>query len=166
MILRPFLYEPTSCASYLFGCPTHGRLAVVDPHEALVDEYLAAAGRVGRPIVAVLETHVQADHVSGMAALVEATGATAYLPAGADVSFPHHPLSDGERLDLGNSVVTALATPPRTPPSWWPTGAAAPRSRGSPSPATPCWWATSAGPTSTAAIRARWPGRSTPRWSG
>ena len=115
MILRPFLYEPTSCASYLFGCPTHGRLAVVDPHEALVDEYLAAAGRVGRPIVAVLETHVQADHVSGMAALVEATGATAYLPAGADVSFPHHPLSDGERLDLGNSVVTALATPGHAP---------------------------------------------------
>ena len=32
MILRPFLYEPTACASYLFGCPTHRRLAVVDPH--------------------------------------------------------------------------------------------------------------------------------------
>ena len=73
MILRPFLYEPTACASYLFGCPSGRRLAVVDPHVELVDEYLAAAERIGVPIVAVLETHVQADHLSGMAALVAAT---------------------------------------------------------------------------------------------
>jgi hypothetical protein len=25
MILRPFLYEPTACASYLFGCPANRR---------------------------------------------------------------------------------------------------------------------------------------------
>ena len=35
---------------------------------------------IGSPIVAVFETHVQADHVSGLPALVERTGATAYLP--------------------------------------------------------------------------------------
>ena len=115
MILRPFLYEPTACASYLFGCTSRGRLAVVDPHVELVDVYLAEAGRIGSPIAAVLETHVQADHVSGLSALVAATGATAYLPAGADVAFDHHPLDDGERVDLGNTVVTALATPGHAP---------------------------------------------------
>ena len=87
MILRPFLFEPTACASYLLGCPTHRRLAVVDPHVEMVDEYLAAAERIGIPIVAVLETHVQADHVSGMGALVAATGASAHLPAGAGVEL-------------------------------------------------------------------------------
>jgi hydroxyacylglutathione hydrolase len=115
MILRPFLYEPTACASYLFGCPTNRRLAVVDAHVELVREYLAAAERIGVPIVAVLETHVQADHVSGMAALVAATGASAHLPAGAGVDFPHQPLADGETVDLGNTVVTALATPGHAP---------------------------------------------------
>ena len=114
MILRPFLYEPTSCASYLFGCPTHGKLAVVDAHADLVDEYLAAAEGVG-PIVAVFETHVQADHVSGLPALVEATGATAYLPAGAGVEFPHTPLHDGHHVELGNTIVRALATPGHAP---------------------------------------------------
>jgi hypothetical protein len=34
MLLRPFLYDPTACASYLFGCGTHATLAVVDPHAA------------------------------------------------------------------------------------------------------------------------------------
>jgi hydroxyacylglutathione hydrolase len=115
MILRQFLYEETACASYLFGCLSHSRLAVVDPHVELVDAYLDGAERAGAPIVAAFETHVQADHVSGLPALVEATGATAYLPAGADVEFPHSALADGETLELGNTVVRALATPGHAP---------------------------------------------------
>ena len=115
MILRPFLYEETACASYLFGCLSHKRLAVVDAHEALVERYLAEAERVGAPIVAVFETHVQADHVSGLPALVEETGATAYLPAEAAVEFGHEELSDGDDVELGNTHVRALATPGHAP---------------------------------------------------
>ena len=37
MLLRPFLNDAGSCASYLFGCTTHAELAVVDPHADLVD---------------------------------------------------------------------------------------------------------------------------------
>ena len=53
MLLRPFLNDHTSCASYLFGCGTHAKLAVVDPHVDLVDDYLGAAAALGAPIVAV-----------------------------------------------------------------------------------------------------------------
>ena len=60
------------------------------------------------------ETHVQADHVSGLPALVEA-GATAYLPAGATVEFEHVTLGDGEVVELGNTIVRALATPGHAP---------------------------------------------------
>lgn len=115
MILRPFLFAETSCASYLFGCPTTGKLAVVDAHAELVDAYLEAAAAVGKPIVAVLETHVQADHVSGLPPMVEATGATAYLPAGSGVEFPHVELGDGDLLELGNTLVRALSVPGHAP---------------------------------------------------
>jgi glyoxylase-like metal-dependent hydrolase (beta-lactamase superfamily II) len=115
VILRPFLYEDTACASYVFGCLSGQKLAVVDPHETFVAGYLDAAERAGAPIVAVFETHVQADHVSGLPALVEATGATAYLPAGADVEFEHQQLGDGELVSLGNTRVRALATPGHAP---------------------------------------------------
>jgi glyoxylase-like metal-dependent hydrolase (beta-lactamase superfamily II) len=115
MILRPFLFPETACASYLFGCLTKSRLAVVDPHERLVEGYLEEAERAGAPIVAVFETHVQADHVSGLPALVAATGATAYLPEGAGVDFPHTPLTGGARVELGNTIVRALATPGHAP---------------------------------------------------
>jgi hydroxyacylglutathione hydrolase len=115
VILRPFLFAETACASYLFGCLSKGKLAVVDPHEALVDEYLSGAERAGAPIVAVFETHVQADHVSGLPALVEATGATPYLPAGTGVEFSHEELRDGEVVEIGNTHVHALATPGHAP---------------------------------------------------
>ena len=115
MLLRPFLKDETSCASYLFGCTTFGTLAVVDPHVDLVDRYVAAAEAVGQPIVAVFETHVQADHVSGLPGLVERTGATAYLPVGSGVEFGHMPLEDGAVIELGNTRVTAIATPGHAP---------------------------------------------------
>jgi glyoxylase-like metal-dependent hydrolase (beta-lactamase superfamily II) len=115
VILRPFLYEPTACASYLFGCTTEGKLAVVDPHAELVDEYVAAAGEIGSPIVAVFETHVQADHVSGLPGLVAETGASAYVPRDAGVEFEHHALADGAEVQLGNTLVRAIATPGHAP---------------------------------------------------
>jgi hydroxyacylglutathione hydrolase len=115
MLLRPFLYDTTACASYLFGCGTHSKLAVVDPHLDLVEDYLATATALGAPIVAAFETHVQADHVSGLPVLVERSGATAYLPAGAGVEFEHVALADGDTIELGNTLVTAIATPGHAP---------------------------------------------------
>src|SRR5437868_5483397 len=115
MLLRPFLNDASSCASYLFGCTTHNKLAVVDPHADLVDDYLAASAAVGAPIVAVFETHVQADHVSGLPALVARASANAYLPAGANVEFEHVALADGDVVELGNTLVTAIATPGHAP---------------------------------------------------
>jgi glyoxylase-like metal-dependent hydrolase (beta-lactamase superfamily II) len=115
MLLRPFLNDTGSCASYLFGCTSHNKLAVVDAHIDFVDGYLAAAAAIGASIVAVFETHVQADHVSGLPALVERVRATPYLPAGAGVEFEHVALENGEAVELGNTVVTAIATPGHAP---------------------------------------------------
>lgn len=111
MFFRQLLHDETACASYMLGCAAHRTFAVVDPHVDLVDQYLAIALAQGVEIAAVLDTHVQADHVSGLPALVERTGARAYLPDGAGVAFDHHPLADGEIVELGNATVEAVATP-------------------------------------------------------
>jgi hydroxyacylglutathione hydrolase len=111
VFFRQLLNDDTACASYLFGCATHGQFAVVDPHVDLVDDYIAIAEAQGVPIVAVLETHVQADHVSGLPALAQLTGATAYLPERSGAAFEHHPLADGDVVRLGNTEIQAVATP-------------------------------------------------------
>ncbi len=111
MFFRQLLNDETACASYLLGCATYRQFAVIDPHVDLVDDYIALARAQGVPIVAVFDTHVQADHVSGLPELVARTGARAYLPAGAGVEFDHHPLADGEVVRLGNTEIEAIATP-------------------------------------------------------
>src|ERR671937_385405 len=105
MFFRQLLNDETACASYLFGCKTHGVFAVVEPHIDLVDEYVTLAEAQGARIVAAIDTHVQADHVSGLPELVARTGATAYLPEGAGVEFDHYALRDGEAVTLGNTAV-------------------------------------------------------------
>ena len=74
MYFRQLLNDATACASYLLGCKTHSAFAVVDPHVDLVDDYIALAEAQGASIVAVLETHVQADHFSGLPVLIARTG--------------------------------------------------------------------------------------------
>lgn len=115
MFLRQLLNDETACASYLLGCKTTGEFAVVDAHADLVADYVALAQSQGARIVAVVETHLQADHVSGLPELVERTGATAYMPAGAGVEFAHHALADGEVVRLGNTRLQAVATPGHAP---------------------------------------------------
>jgi glyoxylase-like metal-dependent hydrolase (beta-lactamase superfamily II) len=111
MFFRQLLNDDAACASYLIGCKSKSRFAVVDPHVDLVDDYIALAERQGAPIVAVFDTHLHADHVSGLPELVRRIGATAYLPEGAGVEFEHHALADGEVVVLGNTEVRAIATP-------------------------------------------------------
>ncbi|MCA1837335.1 MAG: MBL fold metallo-hydrolase [Actinobacteria bacterium] len=115
MFFRQFLNDETACASYLFGCKTAAELAVVDAHVDLVDDYVALAEAQGSRIRAVLETHIQADHVSGLPQLVERTGATAYMPEASGADFEHHALADGELVKLGNTVIQAVATPGHAP---------------------------------------------------
>jgi hydroxyacylglutathione hydrolase len=115
MLLHQLLKDDTACASYLLGCKTVGEFAVVDPHVELVDDYVALAEAQGARIAAVFETHIQADHVSGLPELVARTGATAYLPEDAGVDFAHHPLADGEVVTLGNTRLQAIATPGHAP---------------------------------------------------
>jgi hydroxyacylglutathione hydrolase len=111
MYFRQLLNDDSACASYLMGCQSRAQFAVVDPHADLVEDYLRLAEQQGVPIVAVFETHVQADHLSGLPELVARTGATAYLPAGSGVEFDHVALEPDQVVALGNTSVQALATP-------------------------------------------------------
>src|SRR5215469_8470949 len=105
MIFRQILHPATGCASYVFGCTGKQALAVVDAHSEHLDDYLAVAEAAASAIVAIIETHVQADHLSGAAALAVCTGAPIYLHEAADVSFPHHSLRDGDEVKLGNDYL-------------------------------------------------------------
>jgi hydroxyacylglutathione hydrolase len=98
-----------------------GCVAVVDPGDAdAVRQRLSARGW---GLDWILVTHHHPDHVGGIAALKAATGcrvagaaADAARIAGIDVA-----VADGDRLSLGESEATVIATPGHTRAhiSWW-----------------------------------------------
>ena len=89
---------------------------MVDP-QLDITPYLEATEQSKMQIRYVVETHVQADHLSGCRDLQARTGATICFHESAKVAFPFRRLKDGDVLDLGNVQVTVLHTPGHSPDS-------------------------------------------------
>jgi len=109
MLFRQILHEDLGCASYLVGDRSAGVAAVVDPQWD-ISPYLRLSRLHGVAIDHVLETHNHADHVSGHGRLARATGATIHINDLAEVSYPHEPIGEGWRLQLGEVMIEALPT--------------------------------------------------------
>ncbi len=119
------IYDPRlSQYAYLIGCQATGDAIVVDPMRD-VDRYLEIAADENLRVVAVAETHIHADFLSGARELAERTGATAYvsgeggpdwqsewLAAGA---YAQRLLHDGDHFMIGNIRFDAMFTPGHTP---------------------------------------------------
>jgi hydroxyacylglutathione hydrolase len=89
----------------------------VDPQANDIDSYIEFAKAKGMEITYVIDTHVQADHVSGGRHLAQLTGAYYCLHETADVAFDFTRLTDDQELDLGNVSIRVLHTPGHTPES-------------------------------------------------
>ena len=101
-------------ASYLLA--SEGEAVVVDPQRD-VEIYLKAAEENHVAIRHIFETHLHADFVSGHQELAARTGASIYIGAQAEATFPHTAVQDGFHLQVGKMRITALETPGHTPES-------------------------------------------------
>jgi glyoxylase-like metal-dependent hydrolase (beta-lactamase superfamily II) len=117
VIFRPFYYYDLGCASYVLGCGTLGRCAVVDPRADDVDTYARFAAAKDMRITQVIDTHVHADHRSGAVELARQTGGAYRLHESADVTVSFTPMTHGEEIELGNTRVRVLHTPGHSPES-------------------------------------------------
>ena len=109
--------RPSSgCLGYLLY--DDGEAAIVDPLRAFTDRYLDDAERLGVELKYAFDTHVHADHISGLRDLV-AEGVEAMLPAAAadrgvtyadDVTL----VEDGDDFAVGDATVETVFTPGHT----------------------------------------------------
>ncbi|MEF8774916.1 MAG: MBL fold metallo-hydrolase [Haloarculaceae archaeon] len=112
------IQRPSSgCLSYLLVDGTEA--AIVDPLRAFTDQYVDLAAEYGATIETVLDTHVHADHVSGLRDLSAAAGATAYLPApsfdrGVEFDAPVEAIAHGDVVAVGDASLEAVHTPGHT----------------------------------------------------
>nr|WP_243664236.1 MBL fold metallo-hydrolase [Rhodothermus marinus] len=125
MLFRQIFDPKLAQYAYLIGCQQTKEAIVIDP-ERDVDQYLRLAEEEGLRIVAVAETHIHADFLSGARELAERVGARLYLSAEGeadgwasnwakngryDVTF----LRDGDTFRIGNIEFRAVHTPGHTP---------------------------------------------------
>lgn len=107
MFFKQLLDPDLGCACYVLG---DGAEAVVVDPGLDVDRILAAVAEEKAEVVAVLETHTHADHVSGRAELCDRTGAVARVPAGeAEL------IASGDVVEAGDVRVEALGAPGHRP---------------------------------------------------
>jgi hydroxyacylglutathione hydrolase len=118
MLLERFYDDDLAQASYLIGCQATGEAIVVDPRRD-VQVYLDAVSKHGMRIVAVTETHIHADYLSGTRELAQATDAAIYVSGegGLDwqYGFDANLLHDGDVVTVGKIRVQARHTPGHTP---------------------------------------------------
>src|SRR5687768_9465492 len=114
MNFKQFYLGCLSHASYYLG--SEGEAVVIDPQRD-VQQYLDEAEANGQQIRYVIETHSNADFVSGHIELAAKTGAQIVYGSRAETAFPTLKVSDGDELKFGKVELKFLETPGHTPES-------------------------------------------------
>ena len=114
MLFRQLVDDDLGCAAYLVGDEHAGVAVAVDPPYA-VEPMLALGEHHGVRVVAVLETHTHADHVSGHGRLGLELGLTVRIHEAAGAEYPHEPLQDGTEVVVGEVVLRTIHTPGHRP---------------------------------------------------
>jgi hydroxyacylglutathione hydrolase len=111
--------------AYLIGCDATGKAILVDP-ERDIDRYLEIARREGVRVVAVTESHIHADFLSGARELATRDPAVRVLLSDeGDADWKYRwpeidrrawtPLRHGDSIRIGNVELRVLHTPGHTP---------------------------------------------------
>lgn len=114
MIIDRFYTPGLAQVAYIVADADAGVAAVIDPRRD-VDVYLDWANAHRVRIVAILETHIHADFVSGARELATVTRAPILVSRTGGQQFATDYLDDGDDLPIGALHLKALATPGHTP---------------------------------------------------
>ena len=110
--------RPSSgCLAYLVV--SGAEAAIIDPLRAFTDQYKQDAHAFGTELTYALDTHIHADHISGIRDLAEETNATAVLPEsaadrGVAYDSPYDTVADGDTLTVGDVEIDVIHTPGHT----------------------------------------------------
>ncbi|HMY41402.1 MAG TPA: MBL fold metallo-hydrolase, partial [Marinagarivorans sp.] len=118
MIFRQLFERESSTYTYLIGCSQTRAAVLIDTVKSQLPVYLQLLAELNLNLVAVLDTHTHADHITAAGALRDTTGALTYLGAEANSNCVSKPLQHGAIIPVGQLAITALHTPGHTPDSY------------------------------------------------
>ncbi len=117
MIFRQ-LFDPASWSyTYLIAARSGGEALLIDPLRDQVPRYLKLLRHLDLKLVQAVDTHLHADHVTGLGELRRATGCVAAMGAQTRCELVDVRLRDGDLIKVDGLVLRAVHTPGHTPDS-------------------------------------------------
>jgi len=118
VIFRQLFDLNSSTYTYLVACRETRQAIVIDPVVARVDDYCTLLTQLDLRLVLAADTHVHADHITGLGDLRERTGCATIMGEQAQVVCASRKVGDGDTIQVGKLELEARYTPGHTDDSY------------------------------------------------
>jgi glyoxylase-like metal-dependent hydrolase (beta-lactamase superfamily II)/rhodanese-related sulfurtransferase len=118
MIFRQLFDSVSGTYSYLIASRSGGEALIIDPVFEKVDRYLQLLRELDLRLVKAIDTHLHADHVTGLGPLRDRTRCITIMGEETKADIVSMRVSDGDRVTIEGLTLDAMYTPGHTDDSY------------------------------------------------
>ena len=118
MIFRQLFDSVSGTYSYLMASRRGGEALIIDPVLEKVDRYLQLVNELDLKLVKAVDTHIHADHITGLGALRDRTHCITVMGDMAKVDVVSMRVTEGDKLTIEGMALDVLYTPGHTDDSY------------------------------------------------
>jgi len=118
MIFRQLFDSVSSTYTYLIGSRAGGEALIIDPVLEKVDSYIKLLEQLDVKLVKVIDTHIHADHISGIAELRDRTNCITIMGDATKADVVSMRVADNDIIKLEKLELKSLYTPGHTDDSF------------------------------------------------
>src|SRR5262249_27421052 len=118
MMFRRLFDQTSGTYSYLLASRAGGEALIIDPVLEKVDRYLQLVKELDLKLVKAVDTHLHADHITGLGALRDRTHCITMMGEQTKADVVSMRLSDGDKLTIEGLALDVIYTPGHTDDSY------------------------------------------------
>ena len=118
MIFRQLFDQVSGTYSYLLASRRGGEALIIDPVLEKVDRYLQLMRELDLKLVKAVDTHLHADHITGLGALRDRTQCITVMGEQSQVDVVSMRVGDGDKLTIEGVALEVIYTPGHTDDSY------------------------------------------------
>src|SRR5436309_2016325 len=118
MIFRQLFDDTSATYTYLLASRRGGEALIIDPVLEKVDRYIQLINELDLRLVKAVDTHLHADHITGLGALRDRTHCVTIMGEQSQVDVVSMRLAEGDKLTVEGVTLDVLYTPGHTDDSY------------------------------------------------
>ena len=118
MIFRQLFDATSGTYTYLLASRRGGEAMIIDPVLEKVDRYLQLIQELDLKLVKAVDTHLHADHITGLGALRDRTSCITVMGEQSGVDVVSMRIAEGDRLTIEGMALDVMYTPGHTDDSY------------------------------------------------